>query len=375
MLKNTNSRPFSPISLPAIPSSPTRSHLSSFTEDDPDYLHLLFLTSIGKVVIKCKLCESFFDNLPLFNIHVKRIHKFQHLCRVCYKVYYNKKQQKIHMREIHGKLFTCEYCTKKFWDYSGLKDHIKGNHPGMELPSASIRSDLNLYGTLVDSDMDAIYTTDDMDVTYTTITDMNVTDTTITDMDVTDTTITDMDVTDTVITDMTYTDMTITDLTNTMTAATVVDLTTAPYTIDDMTSANTITTIPGSASFNSRLFEYQPSIIIDNNEKFDHKRIIKKKHDDNAVLIHEYVYDDDVLLKCKLCEDIFLSNKEFNRHAKTEHKIRFNVDESLEKHIQEFHSNPQEDSEVIYGFQKLNLDDDRQEVNHEENINTTITNA
>jgi hypothetical protein len=69
---------FSPTHLPMspfIPSSMSQSHIpshvSSFTqtqsttnsEDDPEYLHLIFETSTGKIIIKCKLCENCFDNL------------------------------------------------------------------------------------------------------------------------------------------------------------------------------------------------------------------------------------------------------------------------------------------------------------------------
>jgi hypothetical protein len=397
MFKTINSAISTPISLP-IPSSNKLSHISSFTqtqptgnEDDPEYLHLIFLTSIGKVVIKCKLCESFFDNLPLFNIHVKSKHKYHNLCRVCYKVFYNKNQQKIHMREIHGKLFNCDYCEKNFWDFSGLKDHIRSIHPGMELPSASIRSNLNLYGTLVDSDMDTIYTTS--------INDAALNDTTTIDTTFIDTTITDT---------------TIEEITAAMTATTIVDSTTADTTSAITIDSNSLTTVPGITPFRSELFENQASCIIDNIEKVNRKKIIKRKHDDNATLIHEYVYDDDddVMLKCKLCEDIFLSNKEFNKHAKSEHDVkylcfscsevfqdkklcgrhigkyhamyciycvkRFNLEDSLEKHILEFHSQEaNKNLEVINSNSEITFrDDELREVNQViQNINTNENDA
>jgi uncharacterized C2H2 Zn-finger protein len=63
------------------------------------------------------------------------------------------------------------------------------------------------------------------------------------------------------------------------------------------------------------------------------------------VFIHEYV--DDTQLKCKICENIFTSNKEFNKHAKVEHEIKylcFNCsevfkDKSLRgRHISKYHT-------------------------------------
>ncbi|GBB83560.1 hypothetical protein RclHR1_10260003 [Rhizophagus clarus] len=150
-------------------------------------------------------------------------------------------------------------------------------------------------------------------------------------------------------------------------------------------------------------------------ETEDRKKIIKKNHDDNAVLIHEYIYDDDdVMLKCRLCEDVFISNKEFNKHAKSEHDVkclcfscsevfhdkklcgrhinkchtiyyciycvkRFSVEESLEKHILEFHSNSHnivnKDLEVINENSNVSLkNDELREVKFDENINTITNN-
>ncbi|RIA91899.1 hypothetical protein C1645_766431 [Glomus cerebriforme] len=177
------------------------------------------------------------------------------------------------------------------------------------------------------------------------------------------------------------------------------------------TFAGTSTTIPGPTLT-------QLSTISSHNAKRNfHRKVTLKKHDNNAVFIHENIYDN--MLKCKLCEDIFLSNKEFNKHAKLEHEIkylcfscsevfqdkklcgrhitkyhtrycsycgkRFHVEASLEKHVLEFHLNSHDDIQNIIqnievmGLYSENTSNDvdmkyePQKVDHEVNLYTTTT--
>ncbi|RGB33948.1 hypothetical protein C1646_815709 [Rhizophagus diaphanus] len=77
--------------------------------------------------LKCKLCESEYEDNKSFNKHAKT-HGYRVLCRFCSQVFFEKSTLDFHIMIKHDKTIFCRECGKKFWFQKSLEEHYTSVH-------------------------------------------------------------------------------------------------------------------------------------------------------------------------------------------------------------------------------------------------------
>ncbi|PKK78660.1 hypothetical protein RhiirC2_729073 [Rhizophagus irregularis] len=97
--------------------NPTHMIEVSATKTDPSIITKL----------KCKLCESEYEDNKSFNKHAKT-HGYRVLCRFCSQVFFEKSTLDFHIMIKHDKTIFCRECGKKFWLQKSLEEHYTSVH-------------------------------------------------------------------------------------------------------------------------------------------------------------------------------------------------------------------------------------------------------
>ncbi|CAG8547368.1 566_t:CDS:2 [Rhizophagus irregularis] len=98
--------------------------------ENPTHMIEVSATKIDPSIItklKCKLCESEYEDNKSFNKHAKT-HGYRVLCRFCSQVFFEKSTLDFHIMIKHDKTIFCRECGKKFWLQKSLEEHYTSVH-------------------------------------------------------------------------------------------------------------------------------------------------------------------------------------------------------------------------------------------------------